>query len=87
MLVNELGGIVDLIVDHHEDVLLGVVLGNILVGVLLGSHFDGSCEGRGGSSEGFGVLREGGWHVIGEGSCRRVCCNLRRWEVLSGLIR
>ena len=32
VLVDELGGIVDLIVDYQVDVLLGVVLGNILVG-------------------------------------------------------
>lgn len=31
MLVDELGGIVDLIVDHQVDVLLGVVRSNVLV--------------------------------------------------------
>lgn len=40
MLIDKLGGIVDLIVDHEEAVLLGVVLSNILVGVLL-RHFGG----------------------------------------------
>lgn len=35
MLVNELGAVVDLIVNHEEAVLLGVVLGNILVAELL----------------------------------------------------
>jgi hypothetical protein len=32
VLVDKLGGIVDLIVDHHKQILLGVVLSNILVG-------------------------------------------------------
>lgn len=36
MLVYELGGIVDDVVNDNEDVLLGVVLGNVLVGVFLG---------------------------------------------------
>lgn len=41
MLVNELGAVVDLIVDDEVNVLLGVVLGNILVGELLdGRHVD-----------------------------------------------
>lgn len=31
MLINELGGIVDLVVDDQVDVLLGVMLGNVLV--------------------------------------------------------
>jgi hypothetical protein len=35
MLVNELGAVVDNIVDNQEAVLLGVVLGNVLVGELL----------------------------------------------------
>lgn len=35
VLVDELAAVVDLVVDHDEDVLLGVVLSNILVGVLL----------------------------------------------------
>jgi hypothetical protein len=39
MLVNELGGIVDDVVDYHEDVLLGVVLSNILICVFR-RHFD-----------------------------------------------
>ena len=43
MLVNELGGIVDYIVDDQEDVLLGVVLGNILVCVFC-RHFDKLSE-------------------------------------------
>lgn len=34
MLVDKLGAVVDLVVDHDEEVLLGVVLGNILVRVL-----------------------------------------------------
>lgn len=38
MLVDELAAVVDLVVDHDKDVLLCVVLGNILVGVLLGGH-------------------------------------------------
>lgn len=40
MLVDELGAIVNLVVDDDVDVLLGVVLSNVLVGELLGSHFD-----------------------------------------------
>lgn len=35
VLVDKLGAVVDLVVDHDEEVLLGVVLGNILVRVLL----------------------------------------------------
>lgn len=35
MLVNELYTVIDLVVDHHEQVLLGVVLRNILVGEFL----------------------------------------------------
>jgi len=41
VLVDELAAVIDLVVDNEEAVLLGVVLGNILVGVLLGGHFDG----------------------------------------------
>lgn len=47
VLVDELAAVVDLVVDHDEDVLLGVVLGNILVGVLLGH------DGRIGSKRAF----------------------------------
>lgn len=39
MLIYELCAVVDLVVDDHEQVLLGVVLGNILVGELLVRHF------------------------------------------------
>ena len=40
MLIDELGGIVDDVVDHKVEILLCVVLGNILVGEFLsGSHF------------------------------------------------
>lgn len=35
MLIYKLCAVVDLVVDDHEKVLLGVVLGNILVGELL----------------------------------------------------
>lgn len=35
VLVDEFAGVVDLIVNHDEDVLLGVVLRNILIRVLL----------------------------------------------------
>jgi hypothetical protein len=42
VLIDKLGGIVDLIVDHEEAVLLGVVLSNILVGVLL--RHSGGCK-------------------------------------------
>ena len=42
MLVDELGTIVDLIVDDEEQVILGVVLGDVLVSVfLLLGHFCG----------------------------------------------
>lgn len=40
VLVDELGDVVHLIVDHDVEILLGVVLGNILVGEL-GGHLDG----------------------------------------------
>jgi hypothetical protein len=43
VLIDELGAVVDLAVDHQEQVLLGVVLGNILVSELL-RHFDGGAE-------------------------------------------
>lgn len=39
VLIYELCAVVDLVVDDHEQVLLGVVLGNILVGELLVRHF------------------------------------------------
>lgn len=48
MLVNKLCDIVDLVVNHHEEVLLSVVLRNILICVLLrhldclGGNFAGS---------------------------------------------
>lgn len=39
VLVDEFSAVVDLVVDHDEDVLLGVVGSNILVGELLvGRH-------------------------------------------------
>lgn len=38
VLIDELGGIVDLAVNHHKKVLLRVVLRNVLQGVLLVSH-------------------------------------------------
>lgn len=40
MLVNKFGGIVDDVVDDEVQILLGVVLGNVLVGELL-RHLDG----------------------------------------------
>lgn len=45
VLIDEFGGIVDLIVDNNVKILLGVVLGNVLVGELLGSHFCDCWEG------------------------------------------
>jgi hypothetical protein len=39
VLVHKLGAVIDLVVNDHEQVLLGVVLGNVLVGVLLVGHF------------------------------------------------
>lgn len=48
MLVNKLGAVIDLVVDDEEQILAGVVLGNILVRVLLrGSHCSGSGGGGG----------------------------------------
>ena len=42
MLVNEFSTIIDLIVDDEEQVILGVVLGDVLVGIfLLLGHFCG----------------------------------------------
>lgn len=46
MLVYELRTVVDLVVNHHKQVLLGVVLRNILIRVLLLGHSDFSF-GRG----------------------------------------
>lgn len=40
VLVNKLGDVVDLVVDHDVKILLGVVLRHILVGKLLGSHLE-----------------------------------------------
>jgi hypothetical protein len=40
VLVYETRGIVHLVMDDHEEVLLGVVLGNIRVGIFLVGH----CE-------------------------------------------
>ena len=45
MLVNKLGAVVNLVVDHDVEVLLGVVLGNILIGELLRrGHLDCTVE-------------------------------------------
>jgi hypothetical protein len=61
VLIDELAGIVDLVVDHDEDVLLGVVLSNILISVLL--RHGGRIEvGRNGSKRPmfvFLIRREG----------------------------
>lgn len=40
VLIDELGSIVHLIVNDHEQVLLGIVLGNILESILLVGHFE-----------------------------------------------
>lgn len=40
MFINEFCTIVDLIVDNNKKIFLGVVLGNILVGILLVRHFE-----------------------------------------------
>ncbi len=45
MLIDELGRVVDLVVDDDVDVLLGVVLGNVLVGELLERHLGGGRWG------------------------------------------
>lgn len=42
MLINKLGGIVDLVVDDNEEVILRVVLRNVLIRVFLG-HCDEFC--------------------------------------------
>ena len=46
VLVEELGAVVDLIVDHHVDITGGVVLGNILHGEFLcgGHDCDIDCD-------------------------------------------
>lgn len=44
MLVDEFGRVVDVVVDDDVEVLLGVVLGNVLVGELLRGHLDGGCR-------------------------------------------
>jgi len=41
VLIDKLGAVVNLVVNDNVDVLLGVVLGNILVGELLSGHLDG----------------------------------------------
>lgn len=49
VLVHELCAVVDLVVNHHKQVLLCIVLRNILIRVLLLGHFDfglGGGEGR-----------------------------------------
>lgn len=62
VLVHELPTVVDLVMNHHKEVLLGVVLRNILIRVLLLGHFDfsfgkGGGEGRGRSWRGlFGEI-------------------------------
>jgi len=40
VLIDKLGAVVDDIVDDDIKVLLGVVLGNVLVGELLSGHFE-----------------------------------------------
>lgn len=45
VLIYELCAVVDLVMDHHEQILLGVVLRDILVRVLLLRHFGGVLEG------------------------------------------
>ena len=40
MFIDEFCAIVDLIVDNNKKIFLGVVLSNILVGVLLVRHFE-----------------------------------------------
>lgn len=40
MLIHELGDVVDLVVDHAVEILLGVMLGNVLVSELLEGHLD-----------------------------------------------
>lgn len=44
MLIDKLGDVVDLVVDNHVKVILGVVLRNVLVGEL-GGHVDGCFVG------------------------------------------
>lgn len=49
MLIDELGAVVNLVVNHDIHVLLGVVLGNILVGELEGGRHggqQGECDAR-----------------------------------------
>ena len=60
MLIHELGDVVDVVVDHAVEILLGVVLGNILVGELLDG---GHCVGRGDLSIGTRVRLDGGGRV------------------------
>lgn len=45
VLIDERTAVVDLIVDNHVQVLLGVVFGDLLEGeFLVGGHCDGSLE-------------------------------------------
>ncbi len=62
MLVDKLGDVVDLIVDDEENVLLGVVLGNILIRVFL-RHFDEISTGA--DFRGPGKLVDNGRESLG----------------------
>jgi hypothetical protein len=48
VLVDKLGAVIDIVVDHDVEILLGVVLSNILIGEVLGGHLDCCCRCVGG---------------------------------------
>lgn len=74
MLINEAGAVVDLIVHHDEEVLLGSVLRDVGIGVLL--HSGGHCIESTSvtsvrvSGRGF-ELRQAGWCAIEDGDGTR----------------
>jgi len=93
MLIDKLGAVVDLIVNHHEDVLLGVVLSNIGIREL--ERHDGrrrrtiGGDSKGKFAEGDGLSREEGVRkatlengLVGESYAgrRTGCCLLRGSE-------
>lgn len=80
VLVHKLSAVVDLVMDHDINVLLGVVLGNILVGKLDGGRHDGRrVVGVGGRRRGLCCGRRGVYKTIGknQGIKRRECALLK----------
>jgi hypothetical protein len=76
VLINERRAVVDLVVDDDEKVLLGVVLGNVLVCVLLGSHCCWMCACATTTLKVYGVIEreelrlDDNQQGIGKGWCK-----------------